>query len=120
MRVFVGASMDGASAGMTVLTNHTAEGMDLFADVIEHPAFNNDDLERLRKQRLIGFQQEGDSVNAIAGRVGPKMVYGDHPYGAVGSGHGGQREGADSRTTSRASMRSTMGRRIRRWCWRAM
>ena len=30
VRVFVGASMDGASAGMTVLTSHTAEGMNLF------------------------------------------------------------------------------------------
>ena len=77
--------------------------------MIEHPAFNNDDLERLRKQRLIGFQQEGDSVNAIAGRVGPKMVYGDHPYGVSASGHCGEREDADCVRTSRASMRSHYG-----------
>ena len=86
VRIGVGASMDGASAGMTVLTNHTHAGMDLFADVIEHPAFNNDDLERLRKQRLIGIQQEGDSVNALAGRVGPRLVFGDTPYGASATG----------------------------------
>jgi len=86
VRIGVGASMDAANAGMTVLTNHTHAGMELFADVIEHPAFNNDDLERLRKQRLIGIQQEGDSVNALASRVGPKLVFGDTPYGTSASG----------------------------------
>ena len=86
VRVFVGATMDGANAGMTTLTNHTGPAMDLFADVIQHPAFNNEDLERLRRQRLIGIQQEGDSVSALANRVGPKLVYGDQPYGASPTG----------------------------------
>jgi zinc protease len=85
-RVGVNATMDSASAGMTVLTNHTNEGMELLADVVQHPAFNAEDVERLRKQRLVGFAQEGDSVNAIAARVGPKLVYGDHPYGAAPTG----------------------------------
>ncbi len=80
------ATMDGASAGMTVLTNHTAEGMELLADVVQHPAFKAEDVERLRKQRLVGFAQEGDSVGAIAARVGPKLVYGDQPYGAAPTG----------------------------------
>lgn len=86
VRVGVGASMDGASASMTTLTNHINEGMDLLADVVEHPAFNPADVDRLRKQRLIGLQQEGDSVGAIAARVGPKLLYGDQPYGASPSG----------------------------------
>jgi zinc protease len=85
-RVGVGASMDSASASMTVLTNHIDEGMELLADVVQNPAFNPDDVERIRKQRLVGFSQEGDSVNAIAGRVGPKLLYGDQPYGASPAG----------------------------------
>jgi zinc protease len=71
---------------MTVLTDHTREGMDLLADVIQHPAFSTDDLERLRRQRLIGIQQETDNVQQIAFRVGPKLVFGDQPYGASGNG----------------------------------
>jgi zinc protease len=86
VRIFVNASMDGASAGMTVLTNHTGEGLDLFADVIQHPAFNDADLDRLRKQRLIGIQQETDNVQAMAARVAPKLLYGDQPYGVSGTG----------------------------------
>jgi zinc protease len=85
-RIGVNASMDGAGASLTVLTNHVNQGMDLLADVVQHPAFNEADIERLRKQRLVGFAQEGDSVSAIAGRVGPLLVYGDQPYGASPTG----------------------------------
>jgi len=85
-RIGGSVTMDAATINMTVLTNHTTEAMNLFSDVIEHPAFNNDDLERLRRQRLIGIQQETDNVQAMASRVGPKLVYGDTPYGVSGSG----------------------------------
>ncbi len=71
--------MDGATASMSVLTNHTAEGMDLLADVVQHPAFTEADLDRIRKQRLVAISQEGDSVSAIAARVGPKLVYATTP-----------------------------------------
>ena len=54
--------MDSASASLTMLTNHMDEGMDLLADVVQHPAFKDEDLDRVRKQRLVGFAQEGDSV----------------------------------------------------------
>ena len=80
-RVSVNTSMDGAFAGMMVLTNHEHAGLDLFADVIQHPAFKAEDLDRLRKQRLVGIAQEGDSVSAMVFRVGPKLLYGDQPYG---------------------------------------
>jgi len=85
-RIGVMATMDAASGSMTILTNHTDEGMKLLADVIEHPAFNTDDLERLRRQRLTGIQQETDNVQAMALRVGPKLVFGDTPYGISGNG----------------------------------
>jgi zinc protease len=85
-RIGVAASMDSATAGMTVLTNHTAEGMDLLADVVQHPAFKDDEFDRIRKQRLVAISQEGDSVSAIAQRIGPKLLYGDHPYGGSPTG----------------------------------
>jgi zinc protease len=85
-RVYVGASMDAATTGMTLLTQYTTPGMELFAEVVQHPAFNPDDLDRLRKQRLIGIQQETDNVSAMANRIGPKLVYGDTPYGTSPTG----------------------------------
>jgi zinc protease len=81
-----GASMDGGFAGMTVLTDNTDHGADLLADVVEHPAFRPEDLDRRKKQRLVRIAQETDSVQAIAQRVGPRLLFGDSPYGQSISG----------------------------------
>jgi zinc protease len=86
VRIYVGASMDSAGSGLTVLTDHTHAAFDVFSDVLLHPAFKEEDLDRLKKQRLIAIQQETDNVGAIIGRVGPKLLYGDQPYGASGTG----------------------------------
>ena len=80
-RLATGASMDAASANITVLSNNADAGLDLLSDVVQHPAFNPDDLERIRKQRLVGIAQETDSAIATARRVGPRLLYGDQPYG---------------------------------------
>jgi zinc protease len=82
----VGAGMDSASGGMEVLTNRADRALDLMAEVIRHPAFNAADVERVRKQRVLGIQQESDSAPAMAQRVGPKLLYGDTPYGFAAAG----------------------------------
>ncbi len=82
----VTSSMDGASAQVDVLTNHADGAMELLSDVIRHPAFNPDDLERIRKQRILGIRQESDNVFAIAQRVGPHLLFGDQPYGFPNAG----------------------------------
>ncbi len=80
------ASMDGSTTSITVLTNNASGGLNLLSDVLEHPAFRTDDLERRRKQRLVRIGQETDNVQQIAFRVGPKLVFGDQPYGAAATG----------------------------------
>jgi zinc protease len=80
------SSMDSTNTGISVLSNNTDAGMDLLADVVLHPAFNAPDLERIRRQRMVAIQQEGDQPPAIARRVGPRLVYGDQPYGFATSG----------------------------------
>ena len=82
----VNASMDGANASVNVLSNHTDGALELLADVIRHPAFNPPDFERIRKQRVLAIQQESDSTQAMAIRVGPRLVYGDQPYGFASTG----------------------------------
>jgi zinc protease len=80
------SSMDGTTNSVSVLTNNTDAAMDLLADVVLHPSFPEADLERVRKQRMTAIQQEGDQPPAIAQRVGPKLVYGDQPYGSSSTG----------------------------------
>ncbi|TCK72496.1 M16 family metallopeptidase [Acidipila rosea] len=80
------AGMDYAGISMGVLRSHADEGMDLLADVALHPAFRTADIERRRKQRLVTISQETDNVIQMAMRVGPKLLFGDQPYGLSGNG----------------------------------
>lgn len=84
--IYVNASMDSAITAMVLLTQYLEPGLSLFSDVVQHPAFSPADLDRLRKERLIGIQQQTDNVSAMANRVGPRLVFGDSPYGIPGSG----------------------------------
>ena len=84
----IGASIDSnggeesSSLTLTTLTKHRAKALELYTDVLLHPAFPAKELERLRLQRLAGLLRRADSAEAIAGVVFPKLLYGaDHPYG---------------------------------------
>ena len=85
-RISTGAQMDSAYASLTLTTNNADAGMALLADVYEHPAFHDTDFDRDRKQRLTAIAQQADSPQAIAFLVGPKLVYGDSPYGLPANG----------------------------------
>jgi zinc protease len=85
-RIGVASSMDSANASMTVTTNNADAGFELLSDIILHPAFHQEDLDRRQKQRLVAIAQEGDSPAAIASRVGPMLVYGNQPYGTSPNG----------------------------------
>lgn len=92
-RVSVLAGMDSSAATVSVLTTRSDAALDLLSDVIEHPGFREPDVERIKKQRVLGIQQESDSVSAIAARVGPRLLYADQPYGFTPSGTTASLEG---------------------------
>lgn len=80
------AGMDSGAFYLNVLTEHADQALDLLADLVQHPAFRPEDIERDRKQRLVRIAQETDNVTSMAMRVGPKLVFGDQPYGLTGNG----------------------------------
>jgi zinc protease len=75
------AGMDDASVSIGALSNHTDGAIELLADAALHPAFKEEEIERIRKERLVAIRQEGDQPVVTALRVGQKAVYGDQPYG---------------------------------------
>ncbi|WP_158941803.1 pitrilysin family protein [Granulicella sp. S190] len=75
------AEVDSAHTSVNALSNNTEAGLDLISDVVEHPAFAPEEVERIRKQRLVAILQEGDQPVASVLRVGFRTLYGDHPYG---------------------------------------
>jgi zinc protease len=75
------AGMDSASVSVNALSNKASEAMELLSDVALHPAFRSEEVERIRKQRLVAILQEADQPVASAQRVGVKAIYGNLPYG---------------------------------------
>ena len=80
------AAMDSGTLYMNMLKDHVDQGLEILADVAQHPAFRTEDIERDRKQRLVRIAQEGDNVSNMAMRVGPKLVFGEQPYGLSSAG----------------------------------
>ena len=85
-RIGTGSGLESGSISMSLLTYHASEGMELLADVAQHPAFRAEDVERRKQQRLVRIGQETDNVQSMAMRVGPKLIFGDSPYGQPGNG----------------------------------
>jgi len=80
-RLWANASMDGARATFTTTSNHTDEAMALLGDIVQHPAFRQQDLERLRDANAQNIPKDGDAPMSIAMQLGPHLLYGDQPYG---------------------------------------
>ncbi len=75
------ASADNATVSLGALSNNTEAAMDLLQDITVHPAFQTEEVERIRKNQLVAILQEADTPTAALLRVGLKALYGDHsPY----------------------------------------
>jgi predicted Zn-dependent peptidase len=75
------ADHDGASAAITVLKSDTALGMDLLADVVLHPSFPAEQVERAREQQLSALRAEYADPSYLASAAFDRVVYGPSPYG---------------------------------------
>ncbi len=84
--IAVNSGMDSAQASLTVTSNQADAGMDLLADVVEHPAYHPEDIERLRKRRLVAISQQTDDVQTVAVLAGAALVYPGQPYGLPPNG----------------------------------
>lgn len=80
------ADMDSAKAMISALSNHKGTALDLLQDVTRNPLFQPQEVERIRKERLAAIIQEADDPFDSLLRVGPKLLYGNHPYGYPATG----------------------------------
>ena len=84
-----GCDLDMASVGLSTLSKNLDPALDLFADVVLHPAFRDGDFARLQKQSLAGIQREKAEPVSMALRVFPGLLFGkDHAYGNPLTGSG--------------------------------
>ena len=71
-----GSNLDGAFLQMDVLKATMPRALDVYADVLLHPAYEQKELDRLRKDQLASIQREKVNPNLMALRVIPALLYG--------------------------------------------
>ena len=88
----LGATLDASSGWesssvtLSTLSGKAAPAMAIMADVAENPVFAADELERVRKETLDGFQVAYQSPGQLAGYVTAPVVFAGTPFGHVATG----------------------------------
>ncbi|NHE59481.1 M16 family metallopeptidase [Cyclobacterium plantarum] len=81
---FIGASLSASSTSISAssLKKHQEKALELMTDVLYHPVFPQEELDKLKKQSLTNLAASKDDPDYLASVVSGALVYGtDHPYG---------------------------------------
>lgn len=84
---FVGGSLeadgerDGATLALDVLRRDLDLGLDLLAEVLRHPAFPEDEVDRMRERVRASIQESEQDPETVAARVLRRLAFPGHPYG---------------------------------------
>jgi zinc protease len=76
-----GARWDGSSALLVVLSSNAGPALAILADVVLHPAFKQEEIDRLKNQTLDGLRVVLQHPGSLAGYVTDRVVYGSGEYG---------------------------------------
>jgi zinc protease len=82
-------NLDGAFVNMNVLKATMPQALDLYADLLLHPAFPQNEFVRLQQDRMATIQREKSVPQLMALRVLPTLLYGKgHAYALPFTGSG--------------------------------
>ncbi len=78
--VSIGLAKESGSASLDVLKKDLKRGLQIFADLLRRPAFEQSRVELAKLQALEGIRRRQDSPGSIVGREFAKLLYGaEHP-----------------------------------------
>jgi zinc protease len=86
-----GANLDWATVNLNTLKITMDKALDIYGDLILHPAYPQKEFDRLQKERLAGIRREKVDPQAMGLRVIPQLLYGKgHPYAVPFTGTGNE------------------------------
>jgi zinc protease len=84
-----GANLDWSLVSLNTLKSTMDKSLDIYADLILHPAFPQKEFDRLQKERIAAIKREKVTPQTMALRVVPALIYGKgHPYALPFTGTG--------------------------------
>jgi zinc protease len=91
-QIVTGSSLDLSFVRLRALSRNLAPSLDIFADVVLHPAFPQDMVDLAKRRRLAQIGQEKAQPVPVAQRVVPMLLFGSsHAYGNPLTGSGFER-----------------------------
>jgi zinc protease len=82
-----GGTWDASSVSLSTLSRNLDPALAIFADVVQNPAFDPKDFERVRDNLLTAIARRKDSPPIVASLALTRVLYGTkHPYGWPASG----------------------------------
>ena len=75
------ADKDATVVKLAIVKKDLDTGLDLMSDVVLHPAFRAEELDRQRQQLLSGFEVQYSDPDYLASVVFGRVIYGGSPYG---------------------------------------
>jgi len=76
-----GAAWDDSSVDLDVLSSKLPAAMAFMADVVRHPTFKQEEIDRLRKQNIDGLSVAMKQPGRLASFVMAHVIFGSGPYG---------------------------------------
>jgi zinc protease len=83
---FIGASLSSSSGSVygAALKKHNDKLLELMSDILLNPVFNQDELDKIKKQTISNLAANKSDPSSISAVVKNALLYGkDHPYGEV-------------------------------------
>jgi zinc protease len=76
-----GAGWDNSFVALGALANNYPDAMKYVSDVVMHPTFAQDEIDRLRDQNIDALRVAMQNPAQLAGFVAARVLYGGAPYG---------------------------------------
>jgi zinc protease len=81
-RLATGGTWDASSVSLSTLSRNLDPALEIFSDVVQHPAFDDKEFTRVRDNLLTAITRRKDSPPTVAGLALSHLLYGaKHPYG---------------------------------------
>jgi zinc protease len=80
------AHWDGARATIVVMSDKAEPALRILADIVLHPTFKQEEIDRLKNQTLDGLRVAYRQPGSLSQFVSSRVVFGDGPYGHSHSG----------------------------------
>ncbi len=85
----INSNLDMSSLSLSALRDKLEPSLELFADIVRNPAFEQTEIDRMRPRWLAGIAQEKSQPVQLALRNLPPLLYGEgHAYGIPLTGSG--------------------------------